>query len=183
MLPEDLSAQFLSWQCRLRQIAMRDDEGRPSQGMRPKVLDAKGKEILDSIVVLIVRKQPGESTEFFKFQVQKQNDPQDIYKKGLIYLQATHYHRAVEFDDEMCGLFSPGSAQAQQLLQANACMLEFAQFNQKYKLPCTIRQLTNSEPAFEAALWHNRLFNPNLSNDVEIVGFKPDWEKAVKLLD
>src|SRR5262245_24708716 len=34
-----LREDFLAWQCRIRQIAMRQDGGRPSPGMRPRVLD------------------------------------------------------------------------------------------------------------------------------------------------
>ena len=30
---------FLDWQCRIRQVAMREEGGRPSPGMRPRVLE------------------------------------------------------------------------------------------------------------------------------------------------
>ena len=35
---EGLQQRFLGWQCRLRQIAMRQREGQPSDGMQPRVL-------------------------------------------------------------------------------------------------------------------------------------------------
>ena len=41
-----LRDHFLAWQCRIRQIAMRQDGGRPSPGMRPRVLDAIGPRIV-----------------------------------------------------------------------------------------------------------------------------------------
>ncbi len=161
---------------------MRDDEGRPSDGMRPKVINSKGGAISEAVILLILRNKPEESTEFFMFQVQKHNDPQDVYKKGLTYLQATHYHRANEFDDEMTALFAPGSELAEVLIAAKTCTLEFAQFNQKYNIPCDVRLLEKLESTWNATLWHNRLFTPGISDDVEIVGFKPDWKKAVELL-
>ena len=34
---EGLQQRFLGWQCRLRQIAMRQGEGQPSDGMQPRV--------------------------------------------------------------------------------------------------------------------------------------------------
>ena len=71
MLQTALRDQFFNWQCRIRQIAMRENEGRPTEGMRPQVLDANGSQISEGIITLIIRRNCGESTEFFKFQVQK----------------------------------------------------------------------------------------------------------------
>ena len=37
----------------------------------------------------------------------------------------------------------------------------------------------NPQLAREASLWHNRLFNPNLGNDAEVLSFKPNWKNAM----
>jgi chorismate dehydratase len=34
------------------------------------------------------------------------------------------------------------------------------------------------DPARAASIWHNRLFNPNLPDDVRVLGFQPDWSAA-----
>ncbi len=181
MLPNELSLHFLTWQCRIRQIAMREGEGRPSQGMRPKVLDAEGNELSAGIIVLMIRENPAESTEFLKFQVQKHHDPQDVYKKALTYLQSTHYHRAIEFTDEMTGLFGESSSLVERLMIEGKCVLEFSEFQQTYAIPCAVRILDEAEDAYQATLWHNRIFNPHIGSDIQIVGFQPDWEEAVAL--
>ncbi len=178
MLPNELSSHFLTWQCRIRQMAMREAEGRPSPGMCPKVLDGEGNVLADRVVILLIRENPLESTDFLKFQVQKHNAPEDVYKKALIYLQSTHYHRAIEFSDEMTALFSPDSALVERLLIEGKCVLEFEQYGQHYSLPCRVRQLEKSESSFQATIWHNRVFNPNLSGEVAILGFQPDWDEA-----
>ncbi len=183
MLPDDLRNHFLTWQCRIRQIAMREAEGRPSQAMRPRVLDNNGDELSPGIIVLLVREDSFESTEFLKFQVQKYNDPQDVYKKALIFLQSTHYHRAAEFSDEMTGLFSKGSALVERMMADEKITLEFNQFSQTYKLPCRTRLLDIDEAAYQATLWHNRIFNPNIGAEIDIFGFQPDWDDAVALMD
>ena len=182
MLPDELRNHFLTWQCRIRQIAMREQEGRPSQGMRPQVLDASGEQLSAGIIVLLVREDSFESTEFLKFQVQKYNDPQDVYKKSLIFLQSTHYHRAAEFSDEMTGLFSKGAVLVKRMTGDDKVTLEFSQFSQTYKIPCRTRLLETDEAAYQATLWHNRVFNPNIGSDIEIVGFQPDWNAAVALM-
>ena len=37
-----LRREFIGWQCRLRQMAARESGGRPSSGMRPRVIDPRG---------------------------------------------------------------------------------------------------------------------------------------------
>lgn len=183
MQSHDLATHFLTWQCRIRQIAMREDAGRPSQGMRPKVIDGEGNELSAGIIVLLVRENSYESTEFFKFQVQKHNSPEDIYNKALTFLQSTHYHGALEFNDELTALFAPGSKLVERLMIEGKCILQFEQFNQRYTLPCRIRQLEPQDDAYQATIWHNRVFNPNLGDDVSIIGFQPDWDEALALLE
>jgi len=150
--------------------------------MCPRILDAEGQVLADRAVVLLVRENPHESTEFLKFQIQKHNAPEDIYKKALTFLQSTHYHRAIEFCDEMTGVFSPDSALVERLLVEGKCELEFEQFGQHYRLPCTIRQMIKSEPSYQATIWHNRVFNPNLPDSVAVLGFQPDWDSAAEML-
>lgn len=57
-------------------------------------------------------------------------------------------------------------------------MLEFDQFSQRYSIPCTVRPLADSDPAWQATFWHNSLFNPNIPGDVQILAFTPDRSAA-----
>ena len=57
-------------------------------------------------------------------------------------------------------------------------MLEFAQFSQSYRLPCAAFATEAGEAIREATLWHNRLFNPSLPDDVLVLGFRPEWKSA-----
>ena len=80
---------FLAWQCRIRQIAMRQDGGRPSPGMRPRVRDASGRELSPALTVLILPRDPAESAAFFRFQVTKTADPRDVYQRALTICRPT----------------------------------------------------------------------------------------------
>ena len=75
--------RFLAWQCRIRQTAMREAGGRPSPGMRPRVLDTAGRDFATALTVLLIPKEPEESTAFFNFQVMRSPDPRDLYERGL----------------------------------------------------------------------------------------------------
>jgi hypothetical protein len=175
---ETLRDHFLGWQCRIRQIAARQDGGRPSTGMRPRVLTLTGRELSPALTVLIVAKEPAESTAFFRYQVQKAHDPRDVYERGLAYLQADHFQQPGAFSDELTAALPEGSELAAALLSAGECALAFGQFRQSYRLPCAVRAFAADDPAREATLWHNRLFNPALPDAVHVLGFRPDWQTA-----
>ena len=175
---EALRDHFLGWQCRIRQIAMRQDGGRPSAGMRPRVLSTTGREIVPALTVLIVPKAPEESTALFRFQVQKTQDLRDIYERGLALLQADHFQTPRDFSDRLTAALPAESRVAAALLADSKCILEFEQFRQFYRLPAAVLKLAPGDPAREATLWHNRLFNPALPDDTVVLAFRPNWASA-----
>lgn len=173
-----LKDAFLAWQCRIRQIAMRQDGGRPSPGMRPRLIDREGREILPALTVLLIPRDSTESTAFFRFQVMRSADPQELYERALGYLQADYFQEPETFSDKLVAILPEGSPLAGTLTAQGRCILDFTQFNQTYRLPCTVFELEPAEATREAAIWHNRLFNPALPDTVHVLVFKPDWASA-----
>jgi hypothetical protein len=173
-----LRDHFLGWQCRIRQIAMRQDGGRPSAGMRPRVLTNTSRELSPALTVLLVPKEPQESTSLLRFQVQKTHDARDIYERGLAYLQADYFQQPKTFSDQLTAVLPENSALARMLLGESTCVLEFDQFRQRYRLPCAVIALVLGDAARDASIWHNRIFNPALADTVQVVAFQPDWGKA-----
>ncbi|HUF45240.1 MAG TPA: hypothetical protein VMN43_07845 [Aestuariivirgaceae bacterium] len=175
---EEIKAQFLAWQCRIRQMAMRQHGGRPTPGMRPRVLTSAGEVILPAMTILIIPADPHESTAFFRFQLQKTADPRQVYERALTFLQSEHYSVAAEFSDQMTALFRPNSVTAAELVRARQCLLEFAQYSQTWRMSCAVRRLPARSPARQATLWHNRAFNRDIPGDATVLSFKPDWRSA-----
>lgn len=173
---ESLREHFLGWQCRIRQIAMRRDGGRPSAGMRPRVTTPEGEELAPGLTVLILPEDLEETTTFFRFQVQKSNDPRLVYERGLQYLQADFFQQPATFRDTMTATVPQGAAE--NILAAGRVTLIFDQFRQRYDIPCAVRELPAGDPAREATLWHNRLFNPGIPDYVHVLAFQPDWDAA-----
>lgn len=173
-----LRDEFLAWQCRIRQIAMRRDGGRPSPGMRPRVLDAWGREIAPALTVLLIPRDPAESTAFFRFQVMKTHDPRELYERVLGFLQADYFQQPKNFSGLLAAVFPADSPVAAELRRQARCILEFAQFSQRYRLSCAVLSLPANDPIREAAVWHNRAFNPSLPDDVEVLALRPQWRPA-----
>jgi len=174
-----LRDHFLGWQCRLRQMAVRQSGGRPMRGMCPHLI-VGGEEAARAaeITVLIVQRDSFESTAQFRHIVRRTRDPAERHENAVKFLSSAYYQQPREFSDELTALFGPGLPLVARLLQAGACTLEFDQYSQGYRLPCAVRRITQSEPAYQATYWHNAMFNPNLPADVEVIGFKPDWGRA-----
>jgi hypothetical protein len=174
-----LCREFIGWQCRIRQLAARQDGGRPSPGMRPRVLDAAtGDELSPGIVTLIVESEPEESTQLFRYQYLKTQDPKERCEKMLEILQASYFQEPARFSDLMTALFGPRSPLAARLLSERRCVLDFEQYSQGYRIPCSVARLPDSHAFHQATYWHNRLFNPNLPDAIEILSFRPDWPHA-----
>lgn len=173
-----LRDHFLGWQCRLRQLSVRQAGGRPTSGMRPELrLGAEGPS-LGAITTLILRREPGEATAQFRHMVRKTQDPAERYDAALKMLAAAYYQRPQEFSDQLTALFGPDSELAARVLAVGRCVLVFAQYSQRYTLPCTVRALAEDDPAFQGTYWHNALFNPTLPGGVQVLGFQPDWARA-----
>ena len=169
---------FIGWQCRVRQYAMRNSEGRPSSGMRPCVLLKDGTEVASATTLLLVPIHPQESIQQFRFMALKTNDPRDRLKKAIELLSSTFYQHVENFSGVMTGLFSGSSETVKTLVNKKSCVLEFDYQQQSFRIPFRVRVLKKKEPAYEFTYWHNFLFNPYLSPEVKVLGFDPNWSGA-----
>ena len=174
---ERLSIQkhFLGWQCRVRQYAMRNGEGRPTPGMRPDVLLEDGKEVASAVTLLLVPDQLQESILQFRFMALKTQDPQERYKKAIELLSSSFYQNVENFSGLMTGVFSMNSETVNRLTKNQRCVLEFDFQQQKFRIPAGIKVLLKKNPVYEFTYWHNFLFNPYLSPDVTVLSLEPDW--------
>ena len=107
-------------------------------------------------------------------------DPRDIYERALTFLQADYFQDPEAFGDRLVSVLSAGAALAASLLAEGECILAFEQGRQRYQLPCKVREMKPGSAAREAAIWHNRLFNPALPDTVHVLEFKPDWTSATR---
>jgi hypothetical protein len=176
---EALRQQFLGWQCRIRQLSVREAGGRPTAAMRPRATAPAGDELSPGIVVLLVEADPEASTTMFRHQFLKTQDPNERYDKILEILQASHFQQPGEFSDVMTALFGPQSAVAGRLLTHGRCVLEFEEYSQGYRIPCAVAALSEPHAFFQATYWHNRMFNPHLPGGIQILSFTPDWKHAI----
>jgi hypothetical protein len=179
-----LRDEFIAWQCRLRQAAMREAGGRPSEGMRPRAFDAEGHLIADAITVLLARVDSADVARRLEFQFKRTHDPLDRYEQAVTAFSADYYQRPGSFSGVMAALFNKESAVLRRLLDpvaegaAPRCTLAFRERTRSYRVPCEVELLAPGDALFAATYWHNALFNPNLPPDIAIIALLPDWLHA-----
>ncbi|MAZ21831.1 MAG: hypothetical protein CMN19_11885 [Roseovarius sp.] len=169
---------FLRWQCRVRQMAMRDQEGRPDDAITPAVY-LPGEDDAMGHIITLLNKSPGYSvTAELDYMAAKTNDPAQRRDQALQFLAAGYYQNAVEFSDILTATFPPGSEGAKTLHEAGHVTLVFEAFNQRFDLKCKVWRLAAHNPLHAATIAHNRLFNPALPPGTEVLGFEPDWDAS-----
>ncbi len=173
-----LRLAFLKWQCRVRQIAMRDNQGRPDDAITPALFLPNQDDPLGHIITLL-NKAPGYSvTPEMLHMAKKTNDPAQRRDQAIRFFSATYYQKAAEFSDILTATFPPGSQGAASIRDANMVRLRFEAYMQVFDLSCKVWRLASNNPLYQATMAHNRLFNPALSEDTEVLGFEPDWNAS-----
>lgn len=171
-----LREDFIGWQCRIRQYAMRRQGGRPSPGMTPALV-VDGEE-LARIVVLLNRRDSEELALEFRFLFQRTHDQERRRADVVAAMAASFFQQPGEFSDTLSALFFPGFGPFKRLLGGGAVGLRFEQHNRRYCLPCAVRRLDEGHSLYRFAYWHNLLFNPNIPPGISVLAFAPDWAGA-----
>lgn len=174
---EALKQHFMTWQCRLRQIIMREREGKPDTSITPEVF--VDDESLGFIITLLVKSGPYSKIPELQHMFRKTNDPADRRKSALTLFSETYYQRSTEFSDVLTSTFQEHSEGAKALRKAGHCRLKFDAYNQSFDVHCKIWRLSENNPLWQGTYWHNLLFNPSLSRSSVILGFEPNWSRSV----
>ena len=170
---------FIGWQCRVREFALRNEEGRPNGGMRPQIELKNGEVVFPAATLLIIPDHPDQTIRQFRFMALKTHDPKERYTKALQLLAAKFYQNAEDFSGAMSGIFSRFSEEVKALEKDQSCIIEFDYQQQAFKIPCHVIESPKNESVHEFTYWHNYLFNPNLSPEVTVLHFKPDWSQSI----
>lgn len=174
-----LRHEFIAWQCRIRQISVRNHAGQPMAAMRPRVSSRKGELLSPALMLLLVPEAAGPSLSFLRFQLQRTAEHQAARDAVIRYLAGEFYQIPELFSDRMTAVFGAGSELAAVILQRKEVLLDFEQYSQIYRMLCKVRALAPGDEAREFSLWQARAFNPNIPGDATVLGFRPDWRSVV----
>jgi len=169
---------FLRWQCRVRQMMMRDDQGRPGDPITPALTLDGETESMGHIITVMSKAPQYSKTPEMRHMVRKTMDPAQRRQSALTFFSEYYYQKAAEFSDILTATFPPGSPGAAAVRASGRVTLTFQAYGQRYDLACRVWALAEHNPLYQATFWHNLLFNPNLPPDTVILGFEPDWARS-----
>lgn len=173
--PHPLRDAFLGWQCRTRQIMMREHGGKPTEAVTPAVTLAGEAAPMGHVITVLSKNLAHSVTPELTHMAKKTNDPAKWREEALTFFSATHYQKAREFSDILTATFQPGSAGAARMRAAKTVTLSFDAYGQRFDVAARVWKLARRNPLYAATIAHNRLFNPGLHPDTEVLGFEPDW--------
>lgn len=165
--------QFISWQCRLRKMCVRELGGRPTQGMSAGVYSISGGEEQSRMNFMIMRKDSSDRTDELRHIVRKTPDSSIWVKDGLRILSELHYHEVDQFENRLTALFALDSTLSGALLEAGQCHLKIEQDSIEHAFDFSVDALDQDDELFQATYWHNHLFNPSLPGKVQVIAFTP----------
>ena len=173
---QSLRDGFLRWQCRVRQLAMRDNLGRPDAAISPDVTVKGGSQAIGQIITVLSKWGPYSKLPELQHMAKRTNDPAQRREKAIEFLSEYYYQHASEFSDNLTATFPPGSRLAAALLESGEIKLNFEAYNQRFELHCDTKRLHDSDALYQATWWHNVMFNPGLHPQTIVLAFEPDWD-------
>lgn len=173
-----LETRFLKWQCRARQIAVRENDGRPDQAIMPEIKIDKNKKAIGSIITILNKKSEFSKEPELNHIYAHTHDPLQRREKALKLLCETYYQKNNEFSPTLTATFATESKHVKNIINAKQCILTFNAYNQEFILKCKIKKIKKNEYEYKATIAHNRLFNPNIKPDTIILGFTPVWNQS-----
>lgn len=176
--PSPLRDAFLRWQCRVRQIAMREKGGRPDAAITPAVTLEGEHEPLGHIITVLSKSPAYSTTSEFMHMARKTNDPAQRSEQAVQFLSSSYYQKPHEFSEMLTATFTPNSPGAMRIRAAEYCTLSFESYSQRFDLRCRVWRLRPEDALYQATWWHNHLFNPNLEGDTIVLGFEPVWSES-----
>jgi hypothetical protein len=126
-----LRDSFLRWQCRVRQMMMRDDQGRPGDPVMPSLTLPGQAEPMGHIITVMSKAPQYSKTPEMRHMVRKTNDPAQRRQSALTFFSEYYYQKASEFSDILTATFPPDSPGAAAIRAAGRVTLVFAAYGQR----------------------------------------------------
>jgi len=173
-----LRDSFLYWQCRVRQISMRDTMGQPDDSITPALTLAGEMEPMCRVITLLSKVSPYSKMPEIQHIIKSTNDPEERRRKAVEFFSETYFQNTREFSDTLTAIFPPSSPGAKAICRAGKCTLSFAGYGQQFDIFCKVWALSGEDPGFQASWCHNLLFNSRLHPKVVILCFEPNWGRS-----
>ena len=167
--------RFIKFQCRARQMIMRDNFGKPDESIIPKLYLKDQKDPICRIITLIHKLPEFSLLSELMHIAKKTNDPSQRREQAVKLLSSSYYQKHKEFSDVLTATFAPDSEIATTLVSKGVCRLSFNAFSHDFDIVFNVFKLEKSEFLYHSTISHNQLFNVNIHPETIVLSFNPKW--------
>ena len=96
-LDNPLRDTFLRWQCRVRQIAMRENMGHPDDAITPELTLPGETEPTRHIITVLSKAPPFSKTPELQHMVKRTHDPAQRREKAVRFFSEIYYQKELEW--------------------------------------------------------------------------------------
>ena len=107
---------FLRWQCRVRQISMRENFGRPDSAIKPALTLTGKSEPIGNIITVLSRTPSHSRTPEMRHMFQSIFDPSQRREKAIQFFSEMYYQKFRHFSDTLTAAFPPNSPAAEAIM-------------------------------------------------------------------
>ena len=166
-------SDFVIWQCSLRQRNFRMFGGKPSEGTIASFLEEKSNKNLGDIRSVLLEKDSENTSKMFEFMHKQTHDPETRFDKAVKFFSSEYYNTPKNFDGSFTATFNYRSLIVKNLLKKKKVRVQFFERETGFNFIVNITKLKKNDAKWQYTFWHNRFFNPTLSENIEILNFSP----------
>ena len=166
-------SDFVIWQCSLRQRNFRMFDGKPSEGTMSSILDIKTNKNIADVRSILLEKNSFNTSKMFEFMHKQTHDPEIRFDKAVKFFSSEYYNTPKNFDGSFTATFNYRSLIVKNLLKKKKVRVQFFERETGFNFIVNISKLKKKNEKWKYTFWHNRFFNPTLSENIEILNFTP----------
>ena len=167
-------SDFVIWQCSLRQRNFRMFNGKPSEGTIASFSDIKSNNPLGDIRSILMEDNCEDTSKMFEFMHKQTHDPETRFDKAIKFFSSEYYNTPSNFDGSFTATFPYQSNVSKDLLKKKKVIAQFFERDTGFSFAVKVTKLKKNNSKWQYTFWHNRFFNPSLSEGIEILNFSPE---------
>lgn len=166
-------SDFVIWQCSLRQRNFRMFSGKPSEGTVAYLFDTKTNKELASVRTILIEKNCLNTAKMFEFIHKQTHDPEIRFEKAIKFFSSEYYNTPKKFNGSFTATLDYQSKITKNLLKKKKINVQFFENKTGFNFTVNVNKLTKKDAKWKYTFWHNSFFNPILTDNIEILNFKP----------
>ena len=112
--------------------------------------------------------------------IKKTHDPEEHFSIAVKFFASDYFNTSKNFDGSFTATFPYQSNLAKKILKKKKCNVQFFERNTGFNFAVSVSKLKKTDSNWSYTFWHNKFFNPELNEELDILYFCPDKSELIK---